>query len=273
VRPLLPRRLTLAVAVAALAASAIPAGAAPVSTGVPTVTVSGTTVTVDGKIEGSLTRVIGTDPSGDAVGSGAGVDLSEYTLAFPRKNIVEFGVALGDANPATGYAPQGVVYAIQATIGTQAINLTATPTLDSGLRFGAQTCDASSGVNQCTTTPIEGRYEDGSLIWPVPTTGVGTKISGGTVQVNPSATVGLVGGITFNGGLIDTMLASVSGAAPTATLLIDGATAGAAGLHDAGYSVSATDLSSGSHTVAIRLCDGTNGAEACSTIDLGTVDV
>ncbi len=269
----LPRRLTIAIATAALAASAIPAGAAPTSTNSPTVTVTGTSVTVEGTIDGGLTRVIGTDPSDDAVGSGYGVDLAEYTLAFPKKNIVEFGLVLGDANPATGYAPQGVVYNIEATVGTQAVNLTATPTLDGGLTFGAQTCDASSGVNQCTSTPIDGRYEDGTLIWDVPTTGVGTKLAGGTAEVNPSATVGLVGGVTFTGVMIDAMSASVPGTAPTATLLIDGTATGIVGLYDNGYKVSAANLASGDHTVAVLLCDGTKADDACETVDLGSVTV
>jgi hypothetical protein len=272
VRRHLPRRLTIALASAALAVSAIPAAAAPAAGDNPKVTVSGRSVTVNGTITGSLKRVIGTDATGDARGSGLGVDLSSYTLAFPRRNVVEFGVALADPNAVTGYAPQGVVYDIQAVVGTQTLNLTATPTLDSGLQFGAQTCEAGTGVSQCTTSAIEGRYENGSLIWQVPLTGVGSAIDGGTVSVNPSATIGLVGGLTINGGLIDTMAASDSGTAPTATILIGGAPAGSASLHDAGYTVTASGLSSGTHAVAVRLCDGTS-ADACSTVALGTVDI
>jgi hypothetical protein len=265
------RRLAIAVSTAALALGVLPAGAAPTAPDT-TVTVTGSTIRViGGAIEGGVGRAIGTDAADDAVGSGLGVDLAQYTLGFPRKNVVEFGLVLGDVNPATGHAPQGVKFQIDATVGANAVSLTATPMAGSGLTFAAQTCDASSGVNQCTTTPVEGRYEDGTLIWEVTTSGVGTKLGGGTASVNPSATV-LGSGLTLNGGLIDTMSAS-SGTAPTATILVDGTPATAGNLLDSGFDVSATGVASGTHAVGVRLCDGTTAPTACTVVDLGTVTI
>lgn len=245
------------------------------------VTVDGDSVTVAGTLADALdTVVIGTDPADDATGSGLGVDVSEYAVSFPEAGTLALHVTLGDANPATGYFPQGAALEVAPVIDGELVELTVNATADGGLRFGAQECavNPDTGVNECTVTPVEGSYADGVMTWLLPTSATpGGGINGQYVHSNYYAGTAATGGVTFVNGLLDDMGISGFAALPSATLLVDGEAVGTAALSDAGYSVSAAGLTAGEHQLAVQLCSGEadfDGTQtACTDVDLGTVTI
>lgn len=274
------RSLRSVLALTGAAAFAAASIAAAPTTDTVTTTVVGDTVTVAGTLADGLGPVvIGTDPGDDAVGSGYGHDLSEYAVSFPEDRSIAFHLTIADPNPATGHAPHGSVFEIVPTVDGTARELTATATADGGLQFGSQTCavNPDTGVNECSTSPVEGSYEDGVLTWIVPTSATpGGQVNGGKADVNLLIGTGTTGGVTLVNGPIDTMGINAIAQLPTAELLIDGTVAGTAGLSDAGFEVSAAGLSAGDHTAALRLCSGafdvrTNSPVECTDVDLGTV--
>ena len=272
------RSLLALVGAAALATASIAAAPTADTT---EVAVDGDTVTVTGTLADPLgPMVIGTDPADDAIGSGLGVDVSEYAVSVPDADTIAFHVTLGDANPATGYFPQGTALEIAPTIGDDAVELTAVATLDGGLEFGAQECapDPDTGVNSCTTTPVEGSYEDGVVTWLLPSTLTpGAPVNGTYVHVNYHVGTGATGGVTFVNGLLDEMGISAYAQVPTAELLVDGQVAGTAVLSDAGYEVTATGLAVGEHTLAVRLCSAAVNFDftptECTDVELAPITV
>lgn len=271
------RSLLAATGVAALAVAAV--AASPTSDGA-TVTVDGSTVAVVGTLAEDLgTILIGTDAPDDAVGSGLGFDLAEYSVSFPESGTVAMHVTLGDANPATGYFPQGFAVEITPTIGTDALELTATATLDGGLVFAAQTCavNADTGVNECSSSPIDGSYADGVLTWNVSTSALpDAAINGGVAHSNYSVSTGATGGVTFVNGLLDDMGIIDFAAIPSASLLLDGESVATSRLSNDGYALSA-DAAPGTYAASVVLCGGdadfTPAPEDCTTVDLGDITV
>lgn len=247
-----------------------------------TTTVDGDTVTVAGTLAEDLGPVvIGTDPGDDAIGSGYGHDISEYAVSFPEEGSVAFHLTIADPNPVTGHGPHGSVFEILPTIDGTSRELTAAATADGGLRFGSQTCavNPDTGVNECSTSPVDGSYEDGVLTWVVPTSAApGGQVNGGKADVNLLIGTATTGGATLVNGPIDTMAINAIAQLPTAELLIDGVAAGIAALSDAGFEVSASGLAAGDHNVALRLCSGafdvsTDTPTECTDVDLGTIAV
>lgn len=245
------------------------------------VTVDGDTVTVSGTLaEGLGTAVIGTDAGNDAVASGYGHDLAEYAVSFPAEGRIAFHLTISDPNPATGHGPHGSVFEITPTVDGTAMELTATASADRGLVFGSQTCQVNpdTGVNECSTSPVDGSYEDGVLTWDVPTSATpGGQVNGTRADVNLLIGTGTTGGAVLVNGPIDTMGINALAQMPTAELLIDGEVAGTAPLSDAGYEVSAAGLTAGDHTAALRLCSGAvdfqSNATECTDVDLGTITI
>jgi hypothetical protein len=240
------------------------------------------TITVTGSLRDELAPIsIGSDPTGDAIGSGAGVDLSEYAVSFPEPGKVAFHVTLGDANPATGYSPQGLAIEITPTIGDVEMELTVTSTLDGGLEFSSQTCapDPVTDVNTCTSSAAVGSYADGVLTWIIPTNAAAdTVINGTKADSNYYIGTGVQGVGTVAGGIIDTMSINAYATIPSATLLIDGVASGNVILSDAGYTISAAGLRPGSRAVSVKLCGGeydfsTAAASNCTIVGMGRVSV
>lgn len=272
-RTLLP---TLAVAGLTIGALA----AAPLSEN-PAVTVDGQSVTVTGTLAEPLGRtVIGTDAPDDSTFSGLGADYSEMSVAFPEPGIVAYRTTIGDPNPATGYMPHGARFEVTGVaIGDDTLNLVASANADTGLTVGAQSCapDPDTGVNTCTTTPVEGGYEDGDIIWLLPTAAApGDGVTGATATVKPQGSTGTTGGFFLN-VTMDEMSLSALAQMPTAELLVDGEVAGTNGLSDTGYEVTASQLAAGDHVLALRLCGGAMSFDRtpteCTTLDLGTVTI
>ncbi len=272
------RTLPAAIATAALALGAVAAAPKADTTDV---TVADDTVSVVGTLADPLgTVVIGTDPADDATGSGAGVDVSEYAVSFPDATTLALHVTLGDANPATGYLPQGLAIEITPTIGDELTELTVNSTVDAGLRFGAQTCavNPDTGVNECSVTPVEGSYEDGTLTWLLPIAEApGATINGGYAHSNFYAGTGATGGVTFVNGLLDELTINAFAVLPQATLLVDGEVVDTSPLSDAGYALEAAGLTAGEHTVSVELCSGAadfdGNATECTTLDLDPISV
>lgn len=245
------------------------------------VTVEGDTVTVAGTLaEGLGAVVIGTDPGDDAVGSGYGHDLAEYAVSFPNAGRIAFHLTIADPNPVTGHGPHGSVFEIVPTVDGTTRELTATATADGGLQFGSQTCavNPDTGVNECSTSPVDGSYEDGVLTWDVPSSATPAgQINGGRADVNVLIGTGATGGVILVNGPIDTMGINALAQVPTAELLLDGEVAGTAPLSDAGYEVSAAGLTAGDHAASLRLCSGATDvagtATECTDVDLGTITI
>lgn len=280
------RTLRGLIAAAGVSALALAAVAASPSFEWISIGVHGDTIEVTGGFAEDLAPIlIGTDANGDALTTGLGMDVVEYAVSFPDATTVAFHVALGDANPATGYFPQGTAFEIAPSIGDTSVELTAVASVTSeaingGLRFGAQTCEVNpdTGVNECSTTPIEGEYADGVVTWFYDVAAVpNTSINGNHVHVNYS--VGTFGtpSLTFTGGLIDDMAIMDFAAMPSATLLVDGAVAGVAGASSEGFAVSASGLADGEHAVSLQVCSGAadfNGTpEDCTVVDFGTITI
>lgn len=272
------RTLPAALATAALAIGAV--AAAP-SADTTDVTVTDDAVTVVGTLADPLdTVVIGTDPADDALGSGTGVDVSEYAVSFPEATKLALHVTLGDANPVTGYMPQGMAIEIAPVINGELTELTVTATADAGLRFGAQSCavNPDTGVNECSTTPVEGSYEDGVLTWLLPIDEApGATINGQYVQSNFYVGTGATGGVTFVNGILDDMGITAFAVLPQATLLVDGLVVDTSPLSDAGYALAAAGLAPGEHTLSVELCGGaanfTGDATECTTVALDPITV
>ena len=272
------RTLPAAFALTALAVGAV--AAAP-SADTTEVTVTDDTVSVVGTLAEPLdTVVIGTDAPDDATGSGTGVDVSEYAVSFPDADTLALHVTLGDANPVTGYMPQGLAIEITPTIDDELTELTVTSTVDAGLRFGAQSCavNPDTGVNECSTTPVEGSYADGVLTWLLPIAEApGATINGGYVHSNYYVGTGATGGVTFVNGLLDDMSINAFAELPEATLLIDGEVADTSPLSDAGYALDAAGLAAGEHTVSVVLCGGAadldGDATECTSLDLDPITI
>lgn len=267
-----------ALATAALAAAAIAAAPTADTTDV---TVAGDAITVTGTLaEGLAPVVIGTDAGDDAVGSGYGHDLSEYAVSFPEANRIAFHLTIADPNPVTGHAVHGSVFEITPVVDGTQREFTATTTADGGIEFGAQTCavNPDTGVNECSTSPVDGSYADGVLTWSVPTTAApGGSISGTRADVNLLLGTSATGGVTLVNGPIDTMGINALARVPSADLLVDGVVASTARLSDAGYTVSASGLAAGDHALAVQLCSGAadfgGSATECTTVDLGIVTI
>lgn len=246
-------------AVASLAAAVI--AAAPVGAA-STVTVDGDTVTVTGTLAEPLADVItGTDAGTDAIGSGAGVDLVQLSVGYPAPTRIAISLAIADANSASGHIPVGAQYAVAPSIGGTSYELIATATPDRGLVFASQTCQQGTGANTCTSSPVDGSYADGVLTWNLATSALpGAEVNTGTGDVTFSVSAG---GNTLTGGLVyDQISTNVALAEiPGARLLIDGAEADTDRLSNDGYSLTASGLTSGEHTVEVELC---GGAGECS---------
>lgn len=276
----MPRIRTTLAALATTALAATVVAAAPAAD-TADVTVNGDTVTVAGTLAEPLGPVvIGTDPGNDAVASGYGHDLVEYAVSFPEPNRIAFHLTISDPNAATGHSPHGSVFEIVPTVGGTQRELTATATADGGLRFGSQTCavNPDTGINECSTSPVEGSYADGVLTWSVPTTAAaGGQINGTKADVNVLLGTGATGGAILVNGPIDTMGINALARVPSAELLIDGEVVGTARLNDTGYQVSASGLAAGEHAVAVRLCSGVadfgGSPTECTTVELGTVTI
>ncbi len=271
------RTLLAASGAAALAVAAV--AASPVADGT-TVTVDGSTIAVEGTLAEELGRIhIGSDAPDDATGSGLGFDLAEYHVSFPEQGVVALEVTLGDANPATGYFPQGFAVEITPTIGTESMELTATATLDGGLEFGAQSCtpNPDTGVNECSSSPIDGSYADGVLTWAVATSALpDAGINGGVAHSNYSVSTGASGGVTFVNGLLDDMSIMDFAAIPSASLLLDGESVASSRLSNDGFALT-VEADAGTYAASLVLCGGdadfSQVAEDCTTIDLGDVTV
>lgn len=273
------RTLPAALAVAALAGAAV--AAAPTAATTDVLVDSAGNVRVVGTLAEPLSTVtIGVDAPDDALGSGTGVDVSEYAVSFPTASTLALHVTLGDANPATGYMPQGLSIEIAPVIDGDLTELTVNSTVDAGLRFGAQSCavNPDTGVNECSTTPVEGSYEDGTLTWLLPIAEKpGATINGQYVHSNYYVGTGATGGVTFVNGLLDDMTINAFAVLPEATLLVDGEVADTSPLSDAGYALDAAGLAPGEHTLSVELCGGTadidGNATECTTIDLDPITV
>lgn len=272
-RTLLPTLTVVALTIGAVAA-------APVSEN-PTVTIEGQSVTVAGALAEPLGRtVIGTDAPDDSTFSGLGADYSEMSVAFPEPGVVAYRTTIGDPNPATGYMPHGARFEVTGiAIGHETLNLVASANADTGLTVGAQTCapDPDTNVNTCTTTPVDGGYEDGDIVWLLPTGAApGDGVTGATAVIKPQASTGATGGFFLNVSMDEMQVSSLS-QIPTAELLIDGEVAGTSGLADTGYEVTSPALAAGDHVLALRLCGGAvdfgRSPTECTTLDLGTVTI
>ncbi len=273
------RTLPAALAVAALAGAAIAAAPAADTTDV-MVDAAGNVRVVGTLVQPLDTVVIGVDPADDALGSGSGVDVSEYAVSFPDATTLALHVTLGDANPGTGYLPQGMAIEIAPTIDGELTELTVTATADAGLRFGAQSCavNPDTGVNECSTTPVEGSFEDDTLTWLLPIgENPGATINGQYVHSNLYVGTGTTGGATFVNGILDDMAINAFAVLPQATLLVDGEVADTSPLSDAGYALDASGLAPGEHTLSVELCAGAadfdGNATECTTIDLDPITV
>lgn len=264
------RTVLAGLATAALAATAVAAAPAADTT---EVSVAGDTVTVTGTLAEALPEVVvGTDAPDDATGSGAGVDIAELRVGFPEVGKLDLSIALADANPATGHAPIAVQYSVGPTIGSTSLELIANADPASGgLEYGSQTCVAGTGTQECTSSPVEGRFEDGVITWTVPTAALpGAAINMGTAEVNPQLGSPQAATLTFTGGLLDSAGVNVAVPnIPSATLLVDGVEAAEVRLGNAGFTLTAAGLSAGEHTLALELCDGTE----CSVTDLAPVTI
>lgn len=244
------------------------------------VTVDGDTVTIAGTLAEAMGEyVIGTDPVGDSTFNGLGGDFSGMSVAFPEPGIVQYRVQIGDPNPATGIMPHGLRVDVEGiTIGSTTLDINASSMADTGVTVGTTTCEEGpGGVTNCSTSAVEGGYEDGAIIWnlPVPTL-PGDSVTGATAVAKLSISTGTTGGVYLNTAM-DQVGISALGVVPSATILVDGVAAGSATLTDFGFEVSASDLTDGEHTIALELCgpdaDFSGNATACEVLDLGTVTI
>ena len=264
-------RPVLALASAAVLAAATLA-AAPASD-TTDVTVEGDAVTVTGTLAEDLATItVGTDAPDDATGSGAGVDISELRIGFPEVGKVAVSIALGDANPATGHAPTSVQYKIGPTIGSTTLELIAdADPVSGGLSYGSQTCEAGTGTSECTSSPVEGSFQDGVITWIVPSSALpGASVNAGKAEVNPQLGNTNAATLTFTGGVIDAAATNVAiPTIPSATLLIDGEPVDEVRLGNDGYELAASGLAPGEHTLAVELCGGLE----CTTVELDPITV
>lgn len=273
-------RLRPLIALAATAALAGTAIAAAPTTDTTDVAVDGDTVTVTGTFADGLGEyAIGTDEVGDSTFNGLGGDFSGMSVAFPEPGIFQYRVQIGDPNPATGIMPHGLRVDVEGiSIGSTTMDINASSMADTGVTVGTTTCEEGpGGVTNCSTTEVEGGYEDGAIIWNLPVGMLpGDKVTGATAIAKLSISTGTTGGVYLNQAMDEASINAI-GAVPSATLVIDGEPLGTAVLSDLGFEVAASGLTAGEHTVALELCGpaaDTKGVPTeCQVQDLGTVTI
>jgi hypothetical protein len=200
---------------------------------------------VKGLVDVTLAPVeVAKDATGD--GTAPGTDLLNGTIGMPDPDTLEFRITLADPIPTLGGLPDVIHYHWDLVVDGTAVTLQAqsnslggsvidlAPAV--GPRFSQQTCttNATTGQGECTSTPVEGTFDDTGLSWFVPLSsinaGPGSVIRSGEDAINASA--GASGLLWYTSGLGGDVMNPKTHTLPTPVVTIGAAATAAEAVAD-----------------------------------------